>query len=73
MHRLDDVVGQRVAVLDRVDAGVGGDARRLIRRRVRGDALADAMRLVDDHACISSSDTTRGPVLTMTLMTSAPS
>ena len=42
------VVGQRVAVLDRVDAGVGGDPRGLIRRGVRGDALADAMRFVDD-------------------------
>ena len=46
-------------MLDRVDSGVGGNARRLIRRRVCGDAFADAMRFLDDHAHLLERDDAR--------------
>ena len=47
-HDLEYVVGHGVGVLDRVNARLGGDPRRLVAIDVGGDLLLDAVSFLDD-------------------------
>ena len=47
-HGLEDVIGNRVGVLNGIDSGIGGSTRGAIANGVRGDFAVVGMRFFDD-------------------------